>query len=121
MTLGALPGAVLSGTVLEIGLRARRQDNAALFDVRIAVTPDPAVPLRAGYSAVAEVELARAEDVLCVPERVLRFDGGRTFVRVPGADGRAVEREVELGLGDGLLVEVRSGLEEGQRVLERTP
>ena len=59
VTLGALPGAELPGTVSEIGLRARRLDNAAQFDVRVALTPAADVPLRAGYSAVAEVEISR--------------------------------------------------------------
>jgi HlyD family secretion protein len=119
VTLGALPGVELQGTVIELGLRARRQDNAALFDVRIAVTPRPDPLLRAGYSAVAEVEVARADDAVVVPERCLLHRGGRAFVVVPRADGSGEERAVELGLGDGLQVAVTSGLQAGELVLER--
>ncbi|MBI5851372.1 MAG: HlyD family efflux transporter periplasmic adaptor subunit [Planctomycetes bacterium] len=120
--LGPLPEVVLDGTIVEIGLRARRTDNATTFDVRIALRPDPAVPLRAGYSAVAELELARASGVVVVPERLLRWADGRATVTVVAGDGaevgRSVERAVELGVADGLLAEVRAGLSEGERVVE---
>jgi HlyD family secretion protein len=118
VTLGALPGVTLTGTVLELGLRARRQDNAALFDVRIELQPQDGVLLRAGYSAVAEVEVARAENVLQLPERCLSHRGGASFVTVRLADGRTEERAVKLGLGDGLQVEVQDGVREGEVVLE---
>lgn len=119
ITLGAMPEVVLRGEVVEIGLRARRQDGSSRFDVRVEVErPPEGVTLRAGYSAVAEVELARAEDVLVVPERVLRFDAGRPFVLVASGGGGAARRDVELGVGDGLLVEVTAGLAEGESVLE---
>jgi HlyD family secretion protein len=118
VTIGALPGVELRGKVVELGLRARRQDNAALFDVRIALEKAANVALRAGYSATAEVEIGRAAEVVVVPERCLVHRGGQSFVRVLGADDVAEEREVRLGLGDGLVVEVKQGLAAGDRVLE---
>lgn len=118
VTLGALPGVTLTGTVIELGLRARRQDNAALFDVRIQLEPQAGVLLRAGYSAVAEVEVARAENVLQLPERCLVHRAGGAFVTVRLADGRREERAVQLGLGDGLHVEILDGLREGDVVAE---
>jgi HlyD family secretion protein len=119
VTLGALPGSELQGTVQELGLRARRQDNAALFDVRIALTAKPGVQLRAGYSAVAEMEIARAEHVLVLPERCVAYRGGEAFALVAGDAGEPAERKLALGIGDGLLVEVTDGLREGEQVLER--
>lgn len=118
VTLGALPGVRLTGTVIEIGLRARRQDNAALFDVRIQLEPIADVLLRAGYSAIAEVEVARVENVLVLPERCLSHRGGESFVTVQIADGKTEERAVKLGLGDGLQIEIAAGLREGDAVLE---
>lgn len=119
VTLGALPGTELRGQVREIGLRARRQDNAALFDVRIALEPQAGLLLRAGYSAVAACELARAENVLVLRESALQFRGDQPFVLVPGEGGQVHEQAVTLGVSDGLTVEVVSGLREGDAVLER--
>jgi HlyD family secretion protein len=119
VTLGALPGTELRGQVREIGLRARRQDNAALFDVRIALAPQAGLQLRAGYSAVAEFELARADNALTLPERALQFHGDQPFVLVAGAGGQVQERPVKTGVSDGLTVEIVSGLVEGEQVVER--
>ena len=58
--------------------------------------------MRAGFSAVAEVELARATDVVVVAERVVRFDGRQSYVVVPG-NGAPQRRDIVLGIGDGLL------------------
>jgi len=120
VTLGALPGAELRGQVNEIGLRARRQDSAAVFDVRVALQPAADVMLRAGYSAVAEVELAHAENVLTLPERVLQFRGEGVYVLVPGRDGKTEEREVKLGVSDGLVAEIKAGLADGDAVVDRS-
>ena len=60
----------------------------------------------------------RAEAVL---ERVLHFRGDSTFVQLPGpsADADAIERYVQIGLSDGIDVEIISGLEVGDTVLEK--
>lgn len=116
--LGALPEVTLGGTVTEIGLRARRQDNAATFDVRIALAPAADVRLRSGYSAVAEVELERTADALVLPERAVAFRDGGAWVLVRTAAGD-VERQVQTGTSDGLTVAIRAGLAEGDVVLDR--
>ena len=118
VTLAALAGVELAGSVAELGLRARRVDNAASFDVRITLTVPPDVVLRAGYSAVAEVEVARVTDVLVLPERCLVHRDGRTFVQVRAADGAVQERAVRPGLGDGLSIEIVEGVAEGDLVVE---
>jgi HlyD family secretion protein len=120
VTLGALPGLELAGTVQEIGLRARRVDNAATFDVRIALQAGKDLVLRSGYSAVAEVELCRAEGVVVLPERAIQYQDGKPFVWRADGHGGFARTAVELGLSDGLSVEVR-GLEAGAEVSERAP
>lgn len=120
ITLGALPGETLEGTLSEISLRGERRDSAVSFPVEIAVEPPAGLTLRAGYSAVARIEVARVDGALVVPERLVQFEGEAARVRVRGAGGEPALRDVELGLGDGLVVEVRGGLDEGDVVLERT-
>ena len=113
--VGALPGVDVKGELVEIALRSRVVNNATVFAVRLDVSPPEGTVLRAGYSAVARIELARAENVLVLPERVVEYRGGGAFVRM--ADGS--EREVEAGTSDGITVEIKSGLAEGNEVLER--
>lgn len=121
LDVGALPGARVEAKLVEISLRSRSVNNATVFDVKLAVTPPPELVLRSGYSAVAHVEVERAADVLVLPERVVDYSGDRTTVRVRvrGAGDEQDEVEITTGLSDGLQVEIRSGLNEGDEVLER--
>jgi multidrug efflux pump subunit AcrA (membrane-fusion protein) len=69
---------------------------------------------------VAEIEIDRRDDVLVLPERVLDYRDGKSFVDILDEKGRRTEKEIETGLGDGMTVEVSGGLSEGDVVLERT-
>ena len=67
----------------------------------------------AGYSANAEIVLARADKVLSIPESAIEFSGDSTFVYVIKGEGKekSYERtQVETGLSDGVNVEIKKGL-----------
>lgn len=119
VTLGALPDAELSATVAEISLRGEREDNAVNFPIELTVRPPEGLPIRSGYSAVARIEIERVSGVIVIPERFVRFVNGRSEVRVRDAEGAPSWREVELGLGDGMQVEIRNGLDTNDVLLER--
>ncbi len=118
--VGALGDARVEGLLERIYPKAKKEGNATLFDIEVAITGSPAKALRAGYSATAEVKVQERRGTLVLPERLLIFEDGRKFVEVP--DGQnAVRREVRTGLSDGLNVEILSGLKEGEPVVERPP
>jgi HlyD family secretion protein len=117
--IGALPDAKIEGNVTRIALKARRQDNATTFPVEIALTERGDAVLRAGLSANAEVIIQKRERVLVVPERTVTFEAGKASVEVERTDGTSERRVIETGLSDAIQLEVVSGLQEGERVLER--
>lgn len=119
ISVGALPGAQVRGTLIRISLKARTQDNATVFPVEIALQPSEEVRLRAGFSANADILLEERRDVLVIPERVVTFEGDSAWVEVPGPAGSRERRSVRTGLSDAILVEVLEGLEEGDLVLEK--
>ena len=86
------------------------------FEIWAAVPADVVGELRAGYSATAEIELGRCEDVLVVNEGALTFRDGRPHVMVHGPERKISEREIEVGISDGIRIEVVSGLDLGERV-----
>lgn len=75
----------------------------------------------AGMSATVELLAGSATDVLVLPVTAVQGAVGTGTVWVPRPDGEPVERTVQLGLTDGERVEVRSGLAEGDRVLQFVP
>jgi HlyD family secretion protein len=125
LKVGALPGAVVTGRLSRIAPQAREEEGARLFDVEIEIEPDGAVMLRAGYSANADLVITEKQDILVIPERLVLFedDGATTFVEIPGEGPEAEPRkiEIETGLSDGLNIEVISGLDEGDEVIQRPP
>ena len=117
--VGALPGTVLAGTLAEIALKAQERNNAMVFDVVLDVVVPPDTVLRSGYSAVADIEIERRDDVLVLPERAVEFRDGAAFVLLAGSGGGSQRREITAGLSDGLTVEIVRGLAAGDEVFER--
>ena len=57
------------------------------------------------------------KNVLLVPTLTIKKRDGKSYVNVLGADGKAVEREITVGLKDSMNTEVKSGLKEGEKVV----
>lgn len=119
--IGALPDARIPAVVEKISLKARQEENSTVFPVELALQPVEGTVLRAGYSANAEILVERRKDVLLIPERLVTFEGDSAHVTVLGADGKTRTHGVETGLSDAVKVEILSGLEEGDRVVDAGP
>ncbi|MDH4066091.1 MAG: efflux RND transporter periplasmic adaptor subunit [Acidobacteriota bacterium] len=125
LKIGALPGVEVTGRLTRIAPQAKEEEGARLFDVEIELDSNDEVTLRAGYSANADLIIREKQDILLIPERLVLFedDGAKTFVELPGLGPEAEPRKVEIetGLSDGLNIEVVSGLDEGDEVVQRPP
>jgi HlyD family secretion protein len=125
LKIGALPGEQVSGDLRKIAPQAKEEEGARLFGVEIEIAPVNGIVLRAGYSANADLVIREKKDILVIPERLVLFeeDGAKTFVEIPGdgPDGEPEKIPIEIGLSDGLNIEVTSGLEEGDEVVQRPP
>lgn len=85
-----------------------------VFDV-----PNPDGRLRTYMTAEVHIILNHAENVLTIPATALGATDkdGRYAVRVIGAEDKLETRYVEAGINNKVMVEVRSGLKEGDRVV----
>jgi HlyD family secretion protein len=119
LQIGALPGKNVRGGVTLISLKARREENATVFPVEITIHETDDAVLRAGFSANANVIIAKKDSVPSIPERVVTFRNDSAFVRVPQEGGEPKELAIETGLSDAIYIEVLSGLELKQKVLEK--
>lgn len=73
-----------------------------------------------GLQATLAVRVGAADDVLTVPTTAVIGGSGTGTVWVE-TDGELLERTIELGITDGTLIEVRSGLEEGELIRQFAP
>jgi len=121
--VGALPDDIVTGRLSRIAPQSQKNEGATLFDVEIELDPDQEVTLRAGYSANADVVIREKNDIVLIPERLVLFEDDTTYVEIPGVGPEAEPQkvEVELGLSDGLNVEIVSGIVEGDQIVQRPP
>jgi len=107
-------GGEVAGTIRRVSpaLDAQRRIGTIYADL-----PEPGA-LRAGMFAQGRVALGQASALLVPQDSVVRRDG-RARVFVVGEDGRVQERGVETGGSFGDRIEIRSGLDGGERVVGR--
>jgi HlyD family secretion protein len=119
LQIGALPGKKVTGVVNLISLKAQKEDNTTVFPVEINITETDGAVLRAGYSSNASIIIAQRDSVLSIPERVITFRNDSAFVFIPKGEEDKEEVFIETGLSDAITIEVISGLEKDQEVLEK--
>jgi len=113
--LDALPDEEVKGSVVFISPVGTIIAGVVSYDTTITLK-NPVAELRDGMSATAEVIIERHDDVLSIPNRYIRGTTENPMV-VVFVDGQQEEREITLGLTDGINTEILSGLEEGEKVV----
>lgn len=88
--------------------------------VRCAIPTDQVV--FAGLPATMDLALGQVDDAIVIPVTAVQGGAGTGNVWVDAGDGsEPEERPVTLGVNDGTIVEVVSGLEEGESVRQFVP
>ncbi len=110
--------AVFEGEVVQIGQVAQSVSGIKQYEVLVEVSQVP-TGARSGMSATAEIEVEQKSGVLAIPMSALIGDVPEVEILVVDADGKqSVEIvAVELGLAGDSLVEITSGLSEGDQVI----
>ena len=116
ITVDALPGRTLSGTVGEIAPAATIQQGVVTYSVRIQVQAPEDLQLREGLSVVADLVLEQQLNVLLIPQQAIFGSFQAPTARVQ-TDLGIVERPLVLGASDDFWTEVQQGLLEGDRVV----
>ncbi|MFO7727847.1 MAG: efflux RND transporter periplasmic adaptor subunit [Desulfonatronovibrio sp.] len=119
----AFPGILLEGRVSHISAQAvtGSGQQAATFDVRITFPEqdeDNLEVIRVGMSADLEIVVYDNEKALMAPLSCVRVVQGRSMVRLAEPDGTIVEKEVKTGLTTLTSVEIKSGLKQGDRLVQ---
>ncbi len=121
VTMDALPGMEVVGAVTYISAAAMIQAGVVMYETTISLkNPDSAI--KDGMSATADIVREEHEDVLVVPvSAVMKGDAGQDVVYVWTADEDLRMRDITTGLRSGRMVEVLSGLKEGEVVALEAP
>ena len=113
ITIGALQDLKFDASLEYISPKAMESNGTNQFEIKAAVKLSEGSKIRSGYSANAEIVLARAENVLSIPESAIEFSGDSTFVYVIKGEGKNKTYDrtyVETGLSDGVNIEIKKGI-----------
>ena len=116
ITIGALRDYTFDAKLEYISPKAVESNGANQFKVKAAVKVDSEHTIRSGYSANAQIDLEKATDVLSVPESALEFVKNEPYVYKKAEDGTYKQTKVTTGLSDGVNIEIKEGLSEGDTV-----
>jgi len=134
VTVESLPGRIFPGRVYEVATAAEKigtDANMYLVKVALDMASTEVKSLRPGMSARAVVLTNEAKGVLRVPlQSVLEREGSLEEAQKKGLlspegrniafvvkDSRATERTVKTGIANTQFIEVKEGLQEGEKVL----
>jgi multidrug efflux pump subunit AcrA (membrane-fusion protein) len=115
-SLAALPGISLPCKVTFIAASATLVNGVPMFYAESTIgAPDP--EFRYGYTAMVNIDVAKATNVLAVPTQALFTNAnGATQVDV-WYQGAPVATTVTVGLSGDTLTQITSGLDQGEQVM----
>ncbi|WP_028865396.1 efflux RND transporter periplasmic adaptor subunit [Psychromonas aquimarina] len=133
MTLAPYPEVEMTGTLSKVAVQSeklnlqqnssssseqRSFDNGFQVEVNNILFPADLI-IRSGFSATAQITLKKADQVTTIPERALQFSDNKPEILLPDDSAQGFHAvPVELGLSDGINVEVISGLQQGQEIVD---
>ena len=112
ISMAAIPGEEFDATLKFVAPKGTEEQGAVQFKIEAEVTLSESVFVRAGYSANASLVIDRRDDIMVIPEALLQFDR-RTqapYVEIETGNQKFERKDIEIGLSDGINVEVLSGL-----------
>ncbi len=114
--IGAIEDERLRGKLEYIAPKGVATEGVIEFEIRASIEPREDVLVRADYSANADIVLDRRDKVLAIDEGLLQFEDGKPFVEVETGPQTFEKRSVEVGLSDGINIEVLGGLEQSTKI-----
>ncbi|WP_031426357.1 efflux RND transporter periplasmic adaptor subunit [Flavimarina sp. Hel_I_48] len=118
ITVGAIENKKFDAVLNYIAPKGIAENGAIQFEIKGTLDKADTTFIRAGLSANASIILARADSVLAVKEALVQFDAKtqKPFVEIETGDQQFERRDIELGVSDGINVEVKNGISKGDKI-----
>ena len=116
--LGAINEKEFPAVLTFVAPKGVEENGAVQFTIKADVTIDSSTKIRAGYSANAEIEIESKDSILVIKEALLQFNRitEKPFVELQKENGSFTKKNIEIGLSDGINVEILDGVEEGDKI-----
>ena len=116
--LGAINEKEFPAVLTFVAPKGVEENGAVQFTIKADVTIEASTKIRAGYSANAEIEIESKDSILVIKEALLQFNRitEKPYVELQNENGNFTKKNVEIGLSDGINVEILEGIEEGDKI-----
>ncbi|WP_340065114.1 efflux RND transporter periplasmic adaptor subunit [Ascidiimonas aurantiaca] len=118
ISLGAIQEKEFDAKLRFVAPKGNEEQGAVQFKIEGDVYLSDEFFIRAGYSANASLVLEKKEDVMAIKEALLQFDKetDKPYVEVLVGEQKFERRDIEVGISDGINVEVISGLTKEDKI-----
>ena len=116
LSIGALDETSLDGKLTFIAPKGTDEDGTVKFTIQASIDIPEGIELRAGYSANAEIIIAKSENIWALNEGNVIFENDSTFVELEISENQYKKQAVEIGLSDGINIEIISGIDSTQKI-----
>lgn len=112
VNLGAIEDQSLEAKLKFIAPKGNEEQGAVQFIIEADLFLNDSIFIRAGYSANASLVLERKDSIMAIPESLLQFDREteKPYVEISLGEQTFEKRDIEIGISDGVNVEIISGL-----------
>ena len=118
ITVGAIENEKFDAVLDYIAPKGVEENGAIQFEIKGSLKQIDSTFIRAGLSANASIILDKVEGVLAIKEALVQYDSKtkKPFVEIAVGDQKFERRDVELGLSNGIFVEIKSGISESDEI-----
>ena len=118
ITVGAIENKKFDAVLDYIAPKGLAENGAIQFEIKGSIKSIDSTFIRAGLSANASIILDKAENVLAIREALVQYDREtkRPYVELEVADQKFERKDIELGISDGIFVEVKDGITKTDKI-----
>ncbi|MEP5256397.1 MAG: HlyD family efflux transporter periplasmic adaptor subunit [Winogradskyella arenosi] len=118
ITVGAIENKTFEAVLDYIAPKGVAENGAIQFEIKGTLQKIDSTFIRAGLSANASIILDKVEKVLAIKEALVQYDEETKapYVEVEVGDQTFERKDITLGLSDGIVVEVKSGLSKSDKI-----
>jgi HlyD family secretion protein len=112
VTVGAIENKVFEAVLDYIAPKGKTENGAIQFEIEGTLINRDSTFIRSGLSANASIILQKVENVLALKESLIQFEDKtqKPFVEIEIGSQKYEKKYVELGLSDGIYVQIKSGV-----------
>lgn len=118
ITVGAIEDEKFDAVLDYIAPKGVPENGAVQFEIKGSLKTIDSTFIRAGLSANASIILEKAEQVLAIKEAFVQYDKKtqKPYVEIEMGNQDFKRQDVELGISDGIFVEVKKGITKDDKI-----